>query len=59
MQEERPSRGRAPDRGVVNEFVEHEIKPVVDEQEPVKTYPEALIERMKEIGFFGASISPE
>ncbi|MBU8822988.1 acyl-CoA dehydrogenase family protein [Mycolicibacterium goodii] len=40
----------------VHEFVEKQVKPVVRELEHANTYPEALIETMKEIGIFGLAI---
>jgi len=40
----------------VHEFVNKEVKPVVRELEHSNTYPEELIETMKEIGVFGLSI---
>lgn len=40
----------------VHEFVEKQVKPVVRELEHANTYPEELIETMKEIGIFGLAI---
>lgn len=40
----------------VREFVEKQVKPVVRELEHANTYPEELIEMMKEIGIFGLAI---
>ncbi|AKS35284.1 acyl-CoA dehydrogenase family protein [Mycolicibacterium goodii] len=40
----------------VHEFVEKQVKPVVRELEHANTYPEELIETMKEIGVFGLAI---
>ena len=40
----------------VREFVEKQVKPVVRELEHANTYPEELIETMKEIGIFGLAI---
>jgi alkylation response protein AidB-like acyl-CoA dehydrogenase len=42
--------------GTVREFVDKEVKPVVRELEHANTYPEDLIEQMKEIGVFGLAI---
>jgi alkylation response protein AidB-like acyl-CoA dehydrogenase len=40
----------------VRDFVEKQVKPVVRELEHANTYPEELIEMMKEIGIFGLAI---
>jgi alkylation response protein AidB-like acyl-CoA dehydrogenase len=40
----------------VREFVDHEVRPVVRELENANTYPEHLIEQMKELGVFGLAI---
>ena len=41
---------------LVREFVNKEVKPVVQELEHSNTYPEDLIEAMKEMGVFGMAI---
>jgi isovaleryl-CoA dehydrogenase len=41
---------------LVHEFVDRDVKPVARELEHADTYPEELIERMKQIGIFGLSI---
>ncbi|MEV6444912.1 acyl-CoA dehydrogenase family protein [Amycolatopsis sp. NPDC051716] len=41
---------------VVRDFVDHDVRPVVRELEHTDTYPEALIERMKELGVFGLAV---
>jgi isovaleryl-CoA dehydrogenase len=41
---------------VVREFVDDAVKPVVQELEHANTYPEALIETMKQMGIFGLAI---
>ena len=41
---------------LVRDFVDHEVKPVVRDLEHANTYPEALIEQMKELGIFGLAI---
>jgi alkylation response protein AidB-like acyl-CoA dehydrogenase len=41
---------------VVREFVDRQVKPVVRELEHANTYPEALIEQMKQLGIFGLAI---
>jgi alkylation response protein AidB-like acyl-CoA dehydrogenase len=40
----------------VREFVDREVRPVVRELEHANTYPERLIEQMKELGVFGLAI---
>jgi alkylation response protein AidB-like acyl-CoA dehydrogenase len=40
----------------VREFVDREVRPVVRELEHANTYPEKLIEQMKELGIFGLAI---
>ena len=41
---------------VVGDFVDREVRPVVRELEHANTYPERLIERMKELGVFGLAV---
>ena len=41
---------------LVREFVDRDVKPVVRELEHANTYPEALIEQMKQLGVFGLAI---
>ncbi|MGW7618691.1 acyl-CoA dehydrogenase family protein [Streptomyces antimycoticus] len=43
----------------VRDFVDNDVKPVVRELEHSNTYPEALIERMKQLGVFGLAIPEE
>ncbi len=43
----------------VREFVTKDVKPVVRELEHANTYPEALIEQMKQLGVFGLVIPEE
>lgn len=43
----------------VHAFVEEEIKPVVREFEVEDKYPQGIVERMKELGLFGAIIPEE
>ncbi|MFG1925163.1 acyl-CoA dehydrogenase family protein [Cryptosporangium sp. NPDC048952] len=40
----------------VREFVDREVKPVVRELEHTNTYPERLIEQMKQLGIYGLAI---
>ena len=41
---------------LVREFVDRYVKPAVRELEHADTYPEELIERMKQLGVFGLAI---
>ncbi|MER7011722.1 acyl-CoA dehydrogenase family protein [Saccharopolyspora sp. NPDC000359] len=43
----------------VRDFVDKSAKPVVAELEHANTYPEALVEQMKELGTFGLAIPEE
>jgi alkylation response protein AidB-like acyl-CoA dehydrogenase len=43
----------------VRDFVDKEVKPVVRELEHADTYPEALIERMKQLGVYGLAVPEE
>ncbi|WP_427918716.1 acyl-CoA dehydrogenase family protein [Streptomyces sp. cg40] len=45
--------------GTVHDFVDKHVKPVVRELEHTDTYPEALIEQMKQLGIFGLAIPEE
>jgi alkylation response protein AidB-like acyl-CoA dehydrogenase len=42
--------------GVVRDFVDRDVRPVVRELEHANAYPEQLIERMKEMGIFGLAV---
>jgi hypothetical protein len=42
----------------VKEFVDREVRPVVRELERANTYPEQLIEQMKQLGVFGLAVPP-
>lgn len=41
---------------LVGNWVDREVKPVVQELEHANTYPEGLIEQMKQMGIFGLAI---
>ncbi|NMN93874.1 acyl-CoA dehydrogenase [Nocardiaceae bacterium YC2-7] len=41
---------------LVEQFVDREVKPVVQELEHANTYPEKLIDQMKQMGIFGLAI---
>ncbi|HWG26581.1 acyl-CoA dehydrogenase family protein [Actinospica sp.] len=43
----------------VGDFVDKDVKPVVRELEHADTYPEDLIERMKQLGIFGLAVAEE
>ncbi len=43
----------------VAEFVDKQVKPVVQELERGNVYPEALIEQMKELGIYGLAVPEE
>ncbi|MBA4863478.1 acyl-CoA dehydrogenase family protein [Streptomyces sp. PSKA54] len=43
----------------VHDFVDKEVRPVVRELEHADTYPEALIEQMKQLGIFGLAVPEE
>ncbi len=43
----------------VREFVDRRVRPVVRELEHADTYPEALVEGMKELGLFGLAVPEE
>ncbi|MFA3878586.1 acyl-CoA dehydrogenase family protein [Streptomyces sp. MMCC 100] len=43
----------------VHDFVNKEVKPVVQELDHSNTYPEALIEQMKQLGIYGLAIPEE
>jgi len=45
--------------GMVRDFVEREILPVAHELEHDDIYPEAIVETMKRLGFFGFAIDQE
>ncbi|MSP04248.1 MAG: acyl-CoA dehydrogenase [Acetobacteraceae bacterium] len=43
----------------IEAFVQRDVAPYVHTLEKTDTYPEAIVERMKEMGLFGATISTE
>ncbi|MFC8566910.1 acyl-CoA dehydrogenase family protein [Streptomyces sp. NPDC057245] len=43
----------------VQDFVDKEVRPVVQELEHSNTYPEALIEQMKRLGIYGLAVPEE
>ncbi|MFF4767370.1 acyl-CoA dehydrogenase family protein [Streptomyces sp. NPDC001255] len=45
--------------GTVRDFVDREVRPVARELEHSNTYPEKLIEQMKELGIFGLAVPEE
>ncbi|MEQ9334833.1 acyl-CoA dehydrogenase family protein [Thalassobaculum sp.] len=43
----------------IDRWVEREVKPIAKEYDHADRYPEKTVEQMKELGLFGATISPE
>jgi alkylation response protein AidB-like acyl-CoA dehydrogenase len=43
----------------IDKWVEKEVKPIAREHDQADEYPTALVEQMKDLGLFGATISPE
>lgn len=43
----------------VDRFLEREVRPVVHALEVADTYPTAIVEKLKALGVFGATIAPE
>ncbi len=43
----------------VDRFLERDVRPVAHELEANDAYPDEIVEKMKELGLFGATISPE
>ncbi len=43
----------------VDRFLERDVRPVVHELEAADTYPAAIVEKLKTLGLFGATIAPE
>jgi len=43
----------------VRDFVDRDVRPVARDLEHADTYPEALIERMKELGIYGLAVPEE
>lgn len=43
----------------VHDFVDKQVKPVAQELEHANTYPEALIEQMKDMGIYGLAVPEE
>jgi alkylation response protein AidB-like acyl-CoA dehydrogenase len=43
----------------IDRWVEKEVKPIAQEHDQEDKYPHALVEQMKELGLFGATIAPE
>src|SRR3954452_8357464 len=43
----------------VKDFVDDEVRPVARELEHANTYPEKLIERMKQLGIYGLAVPEE
>ena len=43
----------------IDRWVEREVAPIVKEYDHADRYPAEIVEQMKELGLFGATISPE
>src|SRR5512147_500090 len=43
----------------IDAWVEKSVRPIAREYDQEDKYPHALVEEMKELGLFGATISPE
>ena len=43
----------------VDRFLERDVRPVAHELEAKDEYPAEIVEKMKELGLFGATIAPE
>ena len=43
----------------VDRFIERDVRPVVRELEAADAYPTAIVEKLKTLGLFGATVSPE
>jgi alkylation response protein AidB-like acyl-CoA dehydrogenase len=44
---------------MINRWVARELKPIVKEYDHADRYPHEIVEQMKELGLFGATIAPE
>ncbi len=44
---------------MIERWTERELKPIVREYDHADKYPEHIVEQMKELGLFGATVSPE
>src|SRR5919112_6270846 len=44
---------------MVRQFVDNEVIPVAEEHDHEDTFPEAVVEQMKELGLFGVTIPEE
>ena len=42
----------------IDKWVEGEVRPIAREHDQADSYPHELVEQMKELGLFGAIISP-
>ena len=43
----------------VDRFIERDVRPVARELEAADTYPAAIVEKLVELGIFGATVAPE
>jgi len=45
--------------GAVERFIERDVRPVARALEASDTYPDAIVEKLVELGIFGATVAPE
>src|SRR5437899_12729465 len=43
----------------IDRWVERDLRPIVREYDHADRYPEGVVEQMKELGLFGATVSPD
>ena len=44
---------------MIDRWVAHELKPIVKQYDHEDRYPHEVVEQMKDLGLFGATISPD
>src|SRR6478609_2573046 len=49
----------APLLEAIDRWIERDLKPIVKEYDHADRYPEHIVEQMKELGLFGATVSQE
>ncbi|MCZ6745094.1 MAG: acyl-CoA dehydrogenase family protein, partial [Alphaproteobacteria bacterium] len=42
----------------IERFIARDVKPVAHELEAADAYPSEIVEKMKELGLFGATVAP-
>ena len=43
----------------IDRFIARDVKPVAHDLEAADAYPDEIVEKMKELGLFGATVAPE